>query len=135
MKKLQGQMATTLDQSSIEHLLSASGGHSDRGDGGALLYLFELPEGSLLFQDTSGHWSSILGELRPDVAILAAAGRANIDGEPVQGSLADFVAEEARTLATRQRRAGTPRRLAARFRRSSRHGAHPSGLQGTSSRR
>jgi L-ascorbate metabolism protein UlaG (beta-lactamase superfamily) len=102
MKKLHGRMAATLDHPSIEHLLSASGAHSDRGDGGTLLYLFELPEGSLLFQDTAGHWSSILGDLRPDVAILAAAGRANIDGEPVQGSLADFVAEEARTLATRR---------------------------------
>ena len=30
--------------------------------------------------------------LTPDVAILAAAGRANVDGEPMQGSLADFVA-------------------------------------------
>jgi L-ascorbate metabolism protein UlaG (beta-lactamase superfamily) len=102
MKKLHGRMATTLDSSSIDHLLSASGAHSDRGDGGALLYLFELPEGSLLFQDTAGHWSSMLGDLRPDVAILAAAGRANIDGDPVQGSLADFVAEEASMLGARR---------------------------------
>jgi L-ascorbate metabolism protein UlaG (beta-lactamase superfamily) len=102
MKELHGRMATSLDRSSIEHLLSASGAHSDRGDGGTLLYLFELPQGSLLFQDTAGHWRSILGGLRPDVAILAAAGRANIDGDPVQGSLADFVAEEARTLAARR---------------------------------
>src|SRR5580698_3071284 len=47
MKKLHGRMAATLEQSSIEHLLSASGAHSDRGDGGTLLYLFELPDGSL----------------------------------------------------------------------------------------
>ena len=40
-------------------------GHSPRGDGGALLYLFEMPEGSLLFQDTSGHWTGILDGLRP----------------------------------------------------------------------
>ena len=86
MKELHGRMATSLDRSSIEHLLSASGANSDRGDGGTLLYLFELPQGSLLFQDTAGHWRSILGGLRPDVAILAAAGRANIDGDPVQGS-------------------------------------------------
>ena len=32
---------------------------------------------------------------RPDVAILAAAGRGNIDGEPIQGSLAEFLAREA----------------------------------------
>ena len=34
-------------------------------------------------------------DLRPDVAILAAAGRGNVDGEPVQGSLAEFVARQA----------------------------------------
>ena len=38
----------------------------------------------------------ILDGLRPDVAILAAAGRANIDGEPIQGSLADFVGRPGR---------------------------------------
>ena len=66
-----------------------------RGDGGALVFLFETPEGSLLYQDTSGHWTGILHDLRPDVAILAAAGRGNVDGEPVQGSLAEFVARQA----------------------------------------
>jgi len=48
------------------------------------VYLFETPEGSLLYQDTSGHWSGILHNLRPDVAILAAAGRGTIDGEPIE---------------------------------------------------
>ncbi|MPY92220.1 MAG: MBL fold metallo-hydrolase [Acidimicrobiia bacterium] len=69
-----------------------------RGDGGAFVYLFETPQGSLLYQDTSGHWSGILQDLRPDVAILAAAGRGNVDGEPVQGSLAQFVARQASLL-------------------------------------
>lgn len=78
------------------HLKASSQGA--RGDGGALLYLFETPEGALLYQDTSGHWSGILQNLRPDVAILAAAGRGNIDGEPVQGSLAQFVARQADML-------------------------------------
>lgn len=70
------------------------------GDGGTLVYLIETPSGSLFYQDTSGCWSSMLtGTVpRPDVAILAAGGRANIDGEPVQGTLADFVAGEARDL-------------------------------------
>ena len=77
---------------SIEHFLAANQG--DRGDGGALVYLFETPEGTVLFQDTSGHWSGILGALRPDVAILAAAGRGNIDGQPIQGSLAQFVGRQ-----------------------------------------
>lgn len=65
-----------------------------RGEGGALAYLIETPEGSILWKDTSGHWTGILRDLRPDVAILAAAGRGNIDGEPVQGTLAQFVARE-----------------------------------------
>jgi L-ascorbate metabolism protein UlaG (beta-lactamase superfamily) len=73
-----------------------------RGDGGVLLYLFETPEGSLLFQDTSGHWSGILHDLRPDVAILAGAGRGNIDGEPIQGTLADFIARQADLLRPRR---------------------------------
>ena len=67
----------------------------DRGDGGALVFVFETPDGSILYQDTSGHWSGILHDLRPDVAILAAAGRGNVDGEPVQGTLAQFVARQA----------------------------------------
>ncbi len=102
MKELTNRLSTSLDPSAIEHLITAAPGHSDRGDGGALLYLFETPEGSLLFQDTSGHWSSVLENLSPDVAILAAAGRANVDGEPVQGSLAAFVATEARALGARR---------------------------------
>jgi hypothetical protein len=32
------------------------------------------------------------------VAILAAAGRPNVDGEPYQGSLADFLVEQAELL-------------------------------------
>jgi L-ascorbate metabolism protein UlaG (beta-lactamase superfamily) len=86
----------TLDDAARRHL-RASNQH-DRGDGGALLYLFETPEGTLLYQDTSGHWSGILRDLRPDVAILAAAGRGCLDGEPIQGSLAQFVARQADLL-------------------------------------
>lgn len=73
-----------------------------RGDGGALAYLIETPEGSILWKDTSGHWSSLLGGLRPDVAILAAAGRGNVDGEPIQGSLAAFAAAEVKLLGPRR---------------------------------
>jgi L-ascorbate metabolism protein UlaG (beta-lactamase superfamily) len=88
--------ATGLPPESLDHLIGAQQG--DRGDGGALVHLFETPDGSLLYQDTSGHWSGILDGLRPDVAILAAAGRGNIDGQPIQGSLAQFVAAQAALL-------------------------------------
>lgn len=76
----------------------AAGNQGSRGDGGALVYLLETPAGTLLYQDTSGHWSALLNSLRPDVAVLAAAGRGNVDGEPIQGSLADFVGRQAGLL-------------------------------------
>jgi len=84
----------------IAHLRASAQG--PRGDGGAFVYLFETPSGSLLYQDTSGYWSGILRGLRPDVAILAAAGRGNVDGEPIQGSLAHFVAREVDLLRPRR---------------------------------
>jgi L-ascorbate metabolism protein UlaG (beta-lactamase superfamily) len=102
MKELTDRLSTTLDRTAIEHLITAAGAHSDRGDGGALVFLIETPEGSLFFQDTSGHWRGVLGSIEPDVAILAAAGRANIDGEPIQGSLAAFLVEEAKSLGARR---------------------------------
>ncbi len=90
----------TLGPEVLRHL--AISNQQARGDGGALVYLFETPEGSLFYQDSSGHWSGILRDLRPDVAILAAAGRGNIDGEPIQGTLAQFVARQAELLGARR---------------------------------
>jgi L-ascorbate metabolism protein UlaG (beta-lactamase superfamily) len=72
-----------------------------RGEGGALAYLIETPEGTIFYKDTSGHWTGIMRDIRPDVALLAAAGRGNIDGEPVQGSLAGFMAREVDLLRPR----------------------------------
>jgi hypothetical protein len=91
-EKLVEDLAAGLPPSSPDHLVTAQQG--DRGDGGAFVYVFDTPDGRLLYQDTSGHWSAILRDVRPDVAILAAAGRGNVDGEPIQGSLAQFVARE-----------------------------------------
>ncbi|HSS09268.1 MAG TPA: MBL fold metallo-hydrolase, partial [Acidimicrobiales bacterium] len=78
---------SSLGADARDHLLRARQG--ERGDGGALVYLIETSAGSLLYQDTSGHWTGVLQGLQPDVAIVAAAGRGNLDGEPIQGSLAD----------------------------------------------
>lgn len=94
MRDLSTYLATALAPEAAAHLGASFAGHSTRGDGGALVFLFETPDGSLLYQDTSGHWSGVLGTLRPDVAVLAAAGRGNIDGEPIQGSLAAFVGRQ-----------------------------------------
>jgi L-ascorbate metabolism protein UlaG (beta-lactamase superfamily) len=93
LDRMRGLMSGTLSPDALEHL-RASNQHA-RGDGGALVFEIDTPEGSLLYQDTSGHWTGILQDRRPDVAILAAAGRGNVDGEPVQGTLAGFVARQA----------------------------------------
>lgn len=90
------QGLASLGPEALSHL--QAGAQGVRGDGGSFVYLFETPEGSVLYQDTSGHWTGILHNLRPEVAILAAAGRGTIDGEPIQGTLAQFVAQQADLL-------------------------------------
>lgn len=87
---------STLAEEVREHLRQSQQG--SRGDGGALVYRFEMPEGTLLYQDTCGYWPGLLSALSSDVAILAAAGRGNVGGEPVQGSLAEFVGSEVAQL-------------------------------------
>ncbi len=77
--------------------MAASDRHP-RGEGGSFAYLIETPAGSIFWKDSSGHWSSLLRDLRPDVALLAAVGRGNVDGEPVQGTLAGFIASEVALL-------------------------------------
>jgi L-ascorbate metabolism protein UlaG (beta-lactamase superfamily) len=88
-----------LDEHVREHLQRTALG--DRGDGGALIYILETSEGVLLYQDTVGCWASLLAREHADVAILAAAGRGIRDGEPVQTSLARFVAEQAAAISPR----------------------------------
>jgi L-ascorbate metabolism protein UlaG (beta-lactamase superfamily) len=67
-------------------------------DGGQLNYLLRSPEGSILISASAGYWSGIMRDLRPDVAVLSIAGRANLDGEPYQGSMTQFVAGEVEAL-------------------------------------
>lgn len=72
--------------------------HASHRDGGQLAYLLTTDEGSLLVSASSGYWRGIFDGLRPDVAVLAAAGRPNLDGEPYQGTMADFLVEQAGLL-------------------------------------
>ena len=67
-------------------------------DGGQLSYLLECAEGSILFSSSAGCWTGVLANLRPDLAVLAASGRPNVDGEPHQGSLAQFLLSEVEVL-------------------------------------
>jgi L-ascorbate metabolism protein UlaG (beta-lactamase superfamily) len=73
-------------------------GSTSAYDGGQIAYLLQSPAGSLLVSASSGYWRGIFEPLRPDVAILGASGRPNLDGEPYQGSLADFLAGQAALL-------------------------------------
>jgi L-ascorbate metabolism protein UlaG (beta-lactamase superfamily) len=83
----------------MQHVLQSAG---SRSDGGALVYLIETPDLRIFFQDTSGCWSGVLDKIDADVAILAAAGRANVDGEPIQGSMADFIAMQTKLLGAKR---------------------------------
>ena len=63
-------------------------------DGGQLSYLLLSDEGSALVSASAGYWKGIFTGLRPDVALLAIGGRPNVDGEPYQGSSAQYMLEQ-----------------------------------------
>jgi L-ascorbate metabolism protein UlaG (beta-lactamase superfamily) len=65
-----------------------------RHDGGQLAYLLVTPAGSMLVSGSAGYWRGIFNGLRPDVALLSLGGRPNVDGEPFQGSSADYMLEQ-----------------------------------------
>lgn len=79
--------------------------HTAISDGGQLAFLLTTSEGSLLVSGSAGCYRSVYSELRPDMALLSVAGRPNLDGEPYQGSKADFVLEQVQML-------GYPKRVA-----------------------
>jgi L-ascorbate metabolism protein UlaG (beta-lactamase superfamily) len=70
-------------------------------DGGQLAFFLTNGAGSILVSGSAGFWRGIYADLRPDVALLSLAGRPNVDGEPYQGSGAQFVSEQVRLLRTR----------------------------------
>ena len=98
-----GFLSTDADEEQVrrmrEHREECAGSNETRG---ALAYAIETPEGSIFYHDTSGCWTRVVSDLRPDVAIVAMAGRPNVDGEPIQGSLAQFVGRMAGMLRPRQ---------------------------------
>jgi L-ascorbate metabolism protein UlaG (beta-lactamase superfamily) len=100
--KMDPLFALMRDQSSMpadlwEYMAHPIGPVSDH-DGGQLIYLISTPYGSLLWSASSGCWTPILRELRPDVALLALAGRPNVNGEPFQGTMAEFIVRQVEML-------------------------------------
>ncbi len=83
----------------MQHIQSSAG---SMNDGGPLVYLIETPETSIFFRDTTGCWTGVLAQIHADTAILAASARAAVDGEPIQGSMAGFVAMEAKLLGAKK---------------------------------
>lgn len=67
-------------------------------DGGQLAFLLTNGSGSILVSGSAGYWRGLYTGLRPDVALLSVAGRPNVDGEPFQGSGAQFVVEQVKLL-------------------------------------
>lgn len=63
-------------------------------DGGQLMFNFKIGEKALLWSAHLGGYEGILKELqpKPDIAIMAIAGRANLNGRPFDGSAAEFAA-------------------------------------------
>jgi L-ascorbate metabolism protein UlaG (beta-lactamase superfamily) len=70
-------------------------------DGGQLAFLLTNGSGSILVSGSAGYWRGLYTGLGPDVALLSLAGRPNVDGEPFQGSLAEFVVEQVQLLSAR----------------------------------
>ncbi|KAF6802922.1 beta-lactamase domain protein [Colletotrichum sojae] len=70
-------------------------------DGGQLAFNLRVGPGKTVFWSTHmGAYDGVLRamEPKPDVAILALAGRANLNGRPFDGSAADFVVEKIKWL-------------------------------------
>jgi L-ascorbate metabolism protein UlaG (beta-lactamase superfamily) len=67
-------------------------------DGGQLSYFLRTDEGTALVSASAGYWKGLFTGLRPDVALLAIGGRPNVDGEPFQGSGAQYMLEQVELL-------------------------------------
>lgn len=69
-------------------------------DGSQLTFNFLLGTRVLLWSGHLGSYDGILKGLepKPDAAILAIAGRANLNGRPYNGSAAEFATEEIKWL-------------------------------------
>ncbi|KAE9378579.1 hypothetical protein N431DRAFT_501171 [Stipitochalara longipes BDJ] len=76
----------------VEYLRDMNANKYSSFDGGQLMYNFLLGKKTLLWNGHLGGYEGILREMtpKPDVVILAVAGRANHNGRPWNGSAAEY---------------------------------------------
>ncbi|VZH92554.1 unnamed protein product [Fusarium fujikuroi] len=81
-------------RSFIEYVSDRKRNVFSHSDGGQLMFNFVIGEKALLWSAHLGGYEGILRDLqpKPDIAILAIAGRANLNGRPYDGSAAEFAA-------------------------------------------
>ncbi|KAI1027692.1 hypothetical protein LB504_011689 [Fusarium proliferatum] len=78
----------------IEYVAERKRNVFSHSDGGQLMFNFVIGKKALLWSAHLGGYEGILRDLqpKPDIAILAIAGRANLNGRPFDGSAAEFAA-------------------------------------------
>lgn len=81
-------------QSFIEYISDRKRNVFSHCDGGQLMFNFAIGDKALLWSAHLGGYEGILQNLqpKPDIAIMAIAGRANLNGRPFDGSAAGFAA-------------------------------------------
>ena len=88
-------------RSFIEYVRDRKRNVFSHSDGGQLMFNFKMDDGkSILWSAHLGGYEAILRELqpKPSIAILAIAGRANLNGRPFEGSAAEFAAKKVEWL-------------------------------------
>ena len=99
MPQFPAQMSEDM-KSFLKYLKSRDVNKHSFYDGGQIAYNFILGDKTIFWNGHLGAYEGIMKTLepKPDVAILAIAGRANLNGRPFNGSAADFIVQEIKWL-------------------------------------
>jgi hypothetical protein len=87
-------------KSFIEYVGNRKRNIFSHSDGGQLMFNFVIGAKALLWSAHLGGYEGILRDLqpKPDIAIMAIAGRANLNGRPFDGSAAEFASNKVEWL-------------------------------------
>lgn len=89
----------------VEYMKDRNNNQYSNFDGGQLMYNFLIGNKTLLWSGHLGAYEGIVANLepKPDFAILAIAGRANLNGKPFDGSASEFAVRKIKWLHEPQR--------------------------------